>query len=169
MFAQESSSERTRPVSPYDVYAGSDAAATKALYTKLEICGPVGVVAMNLFKAQKASARAKEYQGGIRGKSFSRMSYDRKAEALGNLCHILMQHWRELRLIWGWKRDPREGYATWVLYVELPQGQVSFHNTQRLTGPEYFGDWDKQYKSAERIMEFCSEVLRVHNKTPMLF
>jgi hypothetical protein len=152
----------SRRMTPMEVYTASDPVATKALYSRLEARGPIGVVALNLFRAQKCSARAKAYHGGIPGKgSYARMAYERKAWSIGNLCHVLTRHCHELRIIWGWSNDPRESYASWVLYVELPQGQVSFHNTQRLTGPEYFTGWDGQHKSEERILAFCDEVLRI--------
>jgi hypothetical protein len=160
MKAAESISERCCSITPQDVYAGSDAAATRSLYAKLEARGPIGIVALNLFRAQKCSARAKVYHGGIPGKgTYARMAYERKTWSLGYLCHILLAHWLELRITWGWKHDPQEPYASWILYVDLPQGQVSFHNTQRLTGPEYYGNWDGRHASEERIIAFCEEVL----------
>ena len=50
-------------------------------------------------------------------------------------------------------------YARHVLYVDLPQGQVSFHSRVKYDGPEYGGDWDGKYKSEERIVEFADAVV----------
>lgn len=63
-----------------DVYAGSDGELTKRYYSELETKGPIGLVAMNLFRAQKCSARAKVYRGGVRGRgSYKSMAYERKS------------------------------------------------------------------------------------------
>jgi hypothetical protein len=76
------------------VYNGSDGDATKALFERLEAIGPVGIVAMNLFRASKNSARAKVYRGGgYRGKA-----YDRKSWAIDNLAKVLGEHGAALGL-----------------------------------------------------------------------
>jgi hypothetical protein len=142
-----------------EVYAGSNGSATRAYYADLEKLGPVGVVAVNLFRAQKCSSRAKVYRGGIRGRgSFRGMAYERKAWSMQNLCSALMQHGQKLGLRFGWKPDPDtplRGEASWVLYVDLPQGQVSFHSPVRYVGPDYAGEFDGAHQSAERILRFC--------------
>ena len=101
-----------------DVFAASDGALTKRYYAELEQRGPVGVVALNLFRAQKCSSRAKKYRGGIRGVgSYKSMAYERKNWSLENLCRILKQHGAELGIRFGWKLDPEEAFHSWVLYV----------------------------------------------------
>src|ERR1700676_464322 len=55
------------------IYAGSNGDATKALYASLEKRGPVGLIALNLFRACKASERAKIY----RGRSYKGAAYDK--------------------------------------------------------------------------------------------
>src|SRR5262245_49999554 len=61
------------------IYSGSDGAASRALYDRLEACGPAGRLARDLFRAAKASERAKVYRGGERGRgSYKGMAYDRK-------------------------------------------------------------------------------------------
>lgn len=62
-------------------------------------------------------------------------------------------------MTWGWKQDPKEDRAKHVLYIDLPQGQVSFHATKRYRGPDYDGEWDGEHKSEERIIAFCDSVL----------
>lgn len=57
-------------------------------------------------------------------------------------------------LRWGWKPDPTQRHAKFVLSVDLPNGQVSFHSPVRHVGPDYEGEWD-----GERIIEFCESVL----------
>jgi hypothetical protein len=69
-----------------EVYAGSNGEVTRAYYAELERRGPLGMVAMNLFRAQKCSARAKVY----RGRGFKRDAYDRKNWSLGLLCTYLL-------------------------------------------------------------------------------
>lgn len=144
-----------------EVYQGSDGELTKRYYAELEQRGAAGVVAMNLFRVQKCSARAKVYRGGICGRgSFRSMAYDRKGWSLEQLCQILAKHGEALGIRYGWKRDPATllmGAPAWVLYVDLPQGQVSFHAPSRGEGPDYPGEWDRSKASEERILEFCEQ------------
>lgn len=143
------------------IYNGSDAAATRALYARLQaLCGPAGVIAMNLFRAQKASSRAKVYRGGVRGvASFRDLAYEKKNWSLQNLCAALAEHGAGLGIRWGWREDPAQSFHAWVLYVELPTGQVSFHAATRGAGPDYPRDWDGCKLSAERIIAWVETVL----------
>lgn len=143
----------------YGVYAASDGDATQALYRWLGGQGPRGLVAVELFRAHKASGRAKEYRGRSKGKA-----YDRKNWSLGRLCDILLAHADELGICWGWKNDPKTPYHCWVLYVDLPTGQVSFHAAYRMGGPIYHGEWDR----AERVGEFriCAYIGAIHSGEP---
>jgi hypothetical protein len=142
-----------------DVYTASDGELTTRYYSHLQEHGPVGIVAVNLFRAQKNSERAKKYRGGIRGQgSYKSMAYDRKSWAMGNLCGVLAEHAAALSIRYGWKQDPAPVFGqapSWVLYVDLPQGQCSFHSPHRGAGPDYPGDWDRKHKSVERILAFC--------------
>jgi hypothetical protein len=47
------------------VYHGSNGGATRSFCVRLEKCGQLGRIAAALFRAQKASARAKVYHGGF--------------------------------------------------------------------------------------------------------
>jgi hypothetical protein len=142
------------------VYAGSDGDLTKAYYVQLEQHGPVGVIAMNLFRAQKCSARAKVYRGG----GFKGMAYERKNWSMANLSRALIENaatvCEQLGIAWGWKEDPAQEYHSWVLYVDLPTGQCSFHARSRGEGPDYLGEWDRvPHASADRILAFCDWVI----------
>jgi hypothetical protein len=143
------------------VYAGSDGDATRALFAELELLGPRGLVAINLFRAQKNSSRAKQYRGGVRGKgSYRGMAYDRKEWAIDQLTRVLEAHGATLGLSWGWGNDPGQAYHAAVLYVDLPSGQVSFHAAQSGRGPRYQGVWDGvRNVSPLRICSFVAEVL----------
>jgi hypothetical protein len=119
---------------------------------------------MNLLRAQKASERAKVYRGGIRGQgSFKSMAYEKKTWSMARLCEILEKHGTDLGIVHGWKEDPATLFgqeASWVLYVDTPHGQVSFHSPSRGRGPEYAGDWDGQRGiSAQRVIDFASGLL----------
>ena len=118
------------------VYAGSDGEATKLLYARLEDLGPMGHVAANLFRAHKCSTRAKLYRRG----SFKREAYGRKQWSLDNLDTALRE--KDHGLKWGWTLDPKQEYHCWVLYVEIPTGQMSFHAGMRGAGPDFDGEWD---------------------------
>ena len=143
------------------IYNGSDGAATTAYYNELSKRGPIGLVAVNLFRASKCSARAKVYRGGIRGRgSFKSMAYERKNWSMSQLVAVLGKHADALGITYGWKHDPAQAFHCWVLYVDLPQGQVSFHTASRGAGPNYAGEWDRSNASAERILAFCDQVFK---------
>jgi hypothetical protein len=140
----------------YTVYRGSNGDATKALYAKLGSLGPIGVVAVNLFRAQKNSERAKAY----RGRGFKGAAYDRKQWAMANLAAILVEHTPMLNLSWGWGDDETQPHHKVVLYIDLPTGQVSFHTDRREAGPDYHGHWDgMRDQSADRICRWCARLL----------
>ena len=142
-----------------EIYAGSNGDATKAMYAELETRGPVGVIALNLFRAQKCSARAKVYKG----RRFKDDAYGRKNWSMGLLCRALKEHSDSLGFAWGWKRDEAKDFHNWVLYIDIPTGQVSFHAELPLSGiaeyQKYSGEWDKTHDSASRIIRFVQDVL----------
>lgn len=123
----------------YRTYSGSDGEATKALYAQLEQLGPVGIVAVNLFRACKTSERAKEYRRG----AHRHEAYGRKNWSLENLSKVLTEHAAALKIVWGWGYDEKTIAFEHVLYVEIPNiGQLSFHCGERFEGPDYPGEWD---------------------------
>jgi hypothetical protein len=138
-----------------EVYDGSDGELTKRYYVHLTERGVIGFVAMNLFRASKCSTRAKLYRGG----GYKGEAYERKNWSMGNLAHALTLNSESLGITFGWKEDPGQEYHKWVLYVDLPTGQVSFHAATRGEGPDYAGEWDGQHLSAERILAFCDTVM----------
>ncbi|MGC4052910.1 MAG: hypothetical protein QM757_26580 [Paludibaculum sp.] len=143
------------------IYNGSDGEATRALYAELQAVGPAGVVAMNLFRAMKCSARAKVYRGGNAQGRYRDLAYERKAWSLGLLVDILARHAAQLGIRYGWKEDPATIGFEWVLYVDLPTGQVSFHSPTRGKGPDYAANWDRANMSPDRIVAFCDSLLGV--------
>ena len=145
-----------------EVYHGSNGGATHSFYHRLEKKGRTGQLAANLMRVQKSSSRAKVYRGHItrsdgQQSSFRDLAYGRKDQCLLWLCNGLMDN--NCGLTWGWKCDPTEDRAKHVLYIDLPQGQVSFHSKRRYRGPDYAGEWDGEHKSEERIIAFCDSVL----------
>jgi hypothetical protein len=142
-----------------EVFNGSDGEVTKSYYAKLEERGPIGQIAMNLFRAQKCSTRAKVYSRRYRGSA-----YDRKNWSMQNLCSILNEHGAARGIFFGWKRDPSCPGFEWVLYIDLPHGQVSFHSPNRGAGPDYPGEFDGEHKSEERILAFCDNVMGIRTE-----
>lgn len=138
------------------IYVGSDGEATKAFYAELQACGVIGEIAVNLFRAQKCSSRAKVYRGG----GFRSDAYVRKDWSIRNLTQILTTAAVEIPVVWGWKRDANTPGYEWVLYVDLPNGQVSFHCGTRHAGPDYVGEWCGEHLSGDRIIAFCDGLLR---------
>ncbi|MFA5299082.1 MAG: hypothetical protein WC389_12820 [Lutibacter sp.] len=142
------------------VYQGSDGSQTRGLYKELEKHGAIGIIAMNLFRAQKCSTRTKKYHGGISGLgSYRDLAYDRKQYSMDELCKALKENAEKLNIKWGWKVDPKQEYHKHCLYVTLPQGQVSFHSDKRGIGEDFQGDWDGKNASEIRIIKFVDSVL----------
>lgn len=144
------------------VYRTSNGALTTRFYRLLKQRGPWGEIAAALFKAQKASKRAKKYgpYAGVNGSSFRDLSYGRKGQALKELCDLLEKNFAGADLHWGWKKDGANQLPPWVFYVELPQGQVSFHSHDRFSGPDYKGQWDgMRGASEERVIDFCDSIM----------
>ena len=144
------------------IYRGSDGEATKALYARLEALGELGRIAVNLFRAQKASERAKVYRGGERGKgSYRGLAYERKQWSIDNLCDALASCAAAAGIRWGWGEDPEQPVHRHVLYVDLPTGQVSFHAASRGQGPDYPVAWDGvPGQSADRVLRWCGRLLK---------
>lgn len=144
------------------VYKGSNGEATKAFYAQIETKGGVGILAVNLFRACKASERAKLYRGRARGRgSYRSMAYEKKEWSIGNLCEALTED--AVGISWGWGVDQalrdRDDPHHHVLYIDLPTGQVSFHTGSRLAGPDYAKGWDGvRGASAERICRWIAEM-----------
>lgn len=138
------------------VYTGSDGARTAALYAELEALGPIGIIAVNLFRAQKASERAKVYRGGgFRGKA-----YDKKQWSMDNAAKALREHAGAAGIGWGWGLDLKQPVHRHVLYIDLPTGQVSFHSGARGAGPDYPGEWDgRPGQSADRVCRWVARLV----------
>ena len=138
------------------IYQGSDGERTKALYVRLGLLGSVGTVAVNLFRAQKASERAKVYRGG----GYRGIAYDKKQWSIDQLCAALQTEAAPLGLVWGWGLDEKQPVHRHVLYVELPTGQVSFHSGVRGPGPDYALGWDGMPGQApDRITRWIGRLL----------
>jgi hypothetical protein len=149
-------------VTTFATYQGSNGDATKALYGRLEALGPVGTIALNLFRAAKCSERAKEYSRRFKGEA-----YGRKQWSLGNLDAALTQHAQALGITWGWKRDPAQALHCWVLYVDIPTGQVSFHTAARSSQKEYAGEWSGLGGGPFRIVNWCDRLLGEPESAPV--
>lgn len=139
------------------IYEGSDGAATRALYERLETRGLPGIIAVNLLRASKSSGRAKVY----RGRDFRIAAYDRKQWSLDNLREALTDA-GDAGPSWGWGEDPEQPVHRFVLYVDLPTGQVSFHSATRGDGPDYPGQWDGiKGATPSRVIRYAGMLLHL--------
>lgn len=140
----------------HQVFNQNDGEVTKAYYARLNALGFQGQLAVALFRAQKRSTAAKKY----RGRQYTQAAYDVKNWSLSEICRILggIEGNREWPHLWGWQRDPSTPGFEWVLYVETPTGQCSFHSAERLAGPSYPKEWSGLHNSAEVILKFCDMV-----------
>jgi len=143
-----------------DVFHQKDGDVTKAFYAELATWGLRGELAVALFRAQKRSTAAKAYRRG----RYRRAAYDVKNWSLSEICRLAS---RLGGVRWGWGRDESAPGFEWVLYLDLPQGQVSFHSATRLSGPDYPGKFDGQRGASEpRILMFCDAVLSGASEPP---
>ncbi len=153
--------KQSEPLKARNVYDGSNGGQTRKFCCALEKTGQLGIIAAELFRIQKASARAKVYRGGITGRygsvSYRKLAYKKKGLCLSVLCNLLQAD--ACGLPWGWGYDRKQQFAKCVLYLDLPNGQVSFHSTDRFAGPKYPGEWDGENKSEQRILSFCDQLL----------
>lgn len=145
----------------HDAYHGSDAEKTIAVYKRLEEKGFIGIVAMNLLRACKASEHAKKYRGGNAHGSYKRQAYEKKDWSLMQLTRCLLSYAGMAGIGWGWSRDDQAIGFENVLYIDLPKfGQVSFHNRARHPGPDYSKPWDGvRGLGSSRIIRFACAVL----------
>ena len=138
------------------IYEGSNGEATRGLYDELQALGPIGFVALNLFRACKTSERAKAY----RRRAHSAEAYQRKQWSMDNLAGSLLEHGTTLGIAWGWGLDEKQPLHRFVLYVDLPTGQVSFHTEHRGVGPDYAKQWDgAPGAGAARICSWVAHLL----------
>jgi hypothetical protein len=147
------------------IYTGSDGVATKGLYDLLDQRGPKGELAHHLMRAMKTSERAKQYRGRDgQGRKYSQLSYGRKQDAIEKVAALLGQHAQRFGILWGWAEDTDQPYHRWILYVDLPTGQVSFHAAERGDGPTYTKPWDqKKRQGSIRICKFAAAVLEMED------
>lgn len=139
-------------------FDNSNGNATAKYMRELEACGVDGYLARLLFKACKTSYRAKRYRGRhADGKRFSKLAYENKNQALSDICTLLIHLEAEA---WGWGIDHHQPVYPNVLYVDLPNGQVSFHNVHRLAGPDYPCKWDRKNMTVARVLEYCDNVIK---------
>jgi hypothetical protein len=154
---QKLSNER-KNMDAQTVFNQQNGEVTKAYYAEMNSKGLPGQLAVALFRAQKRSTAAKKYRRG----RFTRDAYDVKNWSISEVCRILdTMAAFESAPQWGWKRDSKTPGYEWVLYVDLPTGQCSFHSPQRLSGPDYLKDWDGIGMSEPRIIRYCDMVAGV--------
>lgn len=127
---------------------------TKSYYKTMGEKGFKGLLAVALFRAQKRSTAAKKYQS--KGRGYRQDAYDVKNWSIEQVCAVMASH--DFGFTWGWGRDLKTPNFTWVLYVDLPTGQCSFHSSERGKGPDYLGKWTPGAGSLSNILEFCDSV-----------
>jgi hypothetical protein len=135
-----------------EVFDGTDGDVTRNYYTELNAKGLYGQLTTALFRAQKRSVAAKRY----RGRKYTQAAYSVKNWSLSEICRICQLI---PEIVWGWKYDAKTVNFEWVLYVETPHGQVSFHSGERLEGPDFPNEWDGQKVCRERILRFCDSIM----------
>ena len=150
--------ERCQPATL--AYHESDASRTKRLLRALTATGQLGRIASDLFRAQKSSARARSIEAVSTGDPRI-PSWPTGARA--RCWPLFAKRWSRMPRVWSGAgaRTLPGIFARWVLYVELPTGQVSFHSPDRLDGPVYPGAWDgMRDASAGRILRLCDQILK---------
>jgi hypothetical protein len=144
-------------MNPWEVYKQQNGDITKAYYAEMNAKGYAGMLAVALFRAQKRSDAAKRYRN-----HFSGDAYDVKNWSLEQVVAILTRH--DFGFEWGWKEDPHTPGFTWVLYVDLPTGQCSFHTRHPICAARkceikrYTGRWNPGEGSLTAILLYCDSV-----------
>ena len=95
---------------------------------------------------------------GSQRKSYRDLSYQRKDKKIQELAQFLENN-KGLVARWGWGKDLESEGPKNILYVDLREGQVSFHSWKRYSGDNYPGKWDRQGISEHRILAFCDRLL----------
>lgn len=144
--------------SVHAIFFGSDPVATRLFCAELHGRGQIGKIAAALFTVQKASSRAKVYRGGKKQEDgrevpYNDLAYGRKGEFLKRLAELLVRD--DCGMAWGWGLDLKQPKAKHVLFIDLPQGQVSLHSVQRFVGADYHGEWDGTNATEDRVIAFC--------------
>jgi hypothetical protein len=143
------------------IYQGSNGEATKALYSELEALGPLGIIGMNLFRACKCSERAKGYRHHrFKGDAYARKDWSIKLLAEAMHADVLFRFGWGIDAALQVRGDPHHH----ILYVDIPTGQVSFHNGARYEGPDYPGEWDGMPgQGPDRICRWVAKLLEGSN------
>ena len=146
------------------VYHGRDADRTKALYARLQMFAPRGLVAVELLRVARNSEMAK----GYKTRAGRAAAYDTKDWSIGELCRALRDN-PDVIASWGWARDDRTTNFENVIYVDIPgAGQVSFHTSYRRDGPDYSGTWDGARGTAPvRICRWVEAILDGREVVPL--
>ena len=150
-----------------NAYYGSHSGKSRSVCARMERAAAVGVVAAELYRAQKASSRAKVYRGKVsdNGPKYRDLAYTRKDDAIRAVTYALAEPGHDLT--WGWGVDSAQPTYQDVLYIDLPTGQVSFHAAARYDGPDYPGEWDRTHASETRIIDFCQSVYSAAPEKPL--
>ena len=138
---------------------------------------PLGRLLIALRTAQEASQRAKsraadglryrEYHDGSeyrwsnyrRSRQARENDYEEKRAAVADAVGMA----RAAGINFGWRRDGSR--IPWVVYFDLPTGQVSFHIEDRGEGPDYDKPWDGvQNASGTRITAAITELVQPRTK-----
>ena len=133
---------------------------------------PLGRLLIALRTAHEASARAKsraadglrlrEYDDGSRyrwanyhrSRQARENDYAEKRAAVAEAVGLA----KEAGINFGWQRNG--SLIPWVVYFDLPTGQVSFHVENRGDGPDYDKPWDGvQNASGDRITAAITELV----------
>jgi hypothetical protein len=142
--------------------AAQSAAAKRAARTRQErkrlSATPFGRLLLALREARECNDRAKsraanglhiDYYFGFDSSRYAQANYRRsrdarwsdyrqKSLALDAACSEAQR----TTIRWGWAQDKLVEDAPFVIYFDLPSGQVSFHAEFRGDGLDYGGEWD---------------------------
>lgn len=81
--------------------------------------------------------------------------YEAKRKAIDEACQAAAEN----GVVFGWAPSGSL-HVPWIVYFELPSGQVSFHSDTRGEGPDYGGSWDGvKDVGAARIQEAINGLL----------
>src|SRR5262245_29901403 len=111
-------------------FASKKEAPFVSLADRLGSHGPIGLIALAAFRAQ----RAKWISDLPHARS---AAAKRRRNAIDRLSVVLSEYAESAEIAWGWKLCEHAHKSPHVICIDLPTGQISFRTYSRGAGPDY--------------------------------
>ena len=149
-------------------FYGYDAMAIQDVKARLKAGGLKGELADLLFEAERTDLNAGVCRTtpACSWTSRHRRKWDRWIRALKALVSFLDRSASQLGIHWGWQEHENQTGPFWVVFIDLPTGQVFYSAPERLTDHQYEGSMEWSESNEIPIFEFCEEILAKARPSP---